>query len=389
MVIRKKNNITTLFLLAVIIRSFILIMAVLIDSQISSFLLVDDLKFNDFANYYLQNSTSIIDETAYNYASINIGGVTSSYLWFWFIAIVTKIFGTTMALRVFNILISSLSVFIIYKLTLLIGNKEKTAYRSAVLYSFLPYSMIFSIFILKDTLLAFLFLILIYLMIKTFKEKKVKPTTLFLMLLIGTSIYYMRSGLIETLVVIVLLFILIHLIFVKKSYFVASLFIFSILALLYIEITNNILDKIDTYLSYGRENTNISFVRIDSISEIYKFPLTYMFALLQPFSLFHKTNTWLGIISYLNISMIPIAVGNVLYLLFHKKNNNYFYYGILILYSGTIILSLGIFRHYFFLLPFSIIFYSSYVTDVSKKLYVYILSICMIFMLVIMYVFIT
>lgn len=95
---------------------------------------------------------------------------------------------------------------------------------------------------------------------------------------------------------------------------------------------------------------------------VYRLPFNYFFATLQPFKLgwYDQTvSTWMWVISMLNITIYPIAIGNFFYI-FHAKKNLLFWLATFGLYIGVISLSLGISRHYLFLLPVEIVNFSLY-----------------------------
>ena len=119
--------------------------------------------------------------------------------------------------------------------------------------------------------------------------------------------------------------------------------------------------KVDHYGGAIGTEGNIASLQIDDIKDIYKLPFTIFFANLQPMTLnlFEMGNRslWLTIIAHLNITMYPIAVGNFAYI-FLKKKDTFFWVSTMIMYSSVIILSLGVFRHYLFLVPLQIINYS-------------------------------
>ena len=111
----------------------------------------------------------------------------------------------------------------------------------------------------------------------------------------------------------------------------------------------------------------------------FRFPISYFFATLQPFKLHYFTMTtsfWLTVISLLNISLYPVAISNFLYV-FERKHNLLIWLTSLIMYALVISLSLGVFRHYLFLLPVELINASLYRQNVTtpKKATVLLLTV--------------
>lgn len=111
----------------------------------------------------------------------------------------------------------------------------------------------------------------------------------------------------------------------------------------------------------------------------FRLPVSYFFATLQPFKLHYfvmTTSFWLTVISLLNISLYPVAISNFLYL-FERKHNLLIWLTSLVMYALVISLSLGIFRHYLFLLPIQIINASLYRQNATtpKKATVFFLTV--------------
>ncbi|MBQ4082553.1 MAG: hypothetical protein IJC55_04575, partial [Clostridia bacterium] len=111
----------------------------------------------------------------------------------------------------------------------------------------------------------------------------------------------------------------------------------------------------------------------------FRLPVSYFFATLQPFKLHYfvmTTSFWLTVISLLNISLYPVAISNFLYL-FERKHNLLIWLTSFVMYALVISLSLGIFRHYLFLLPIQIINASLYRQNATtpKKATVFFLTV--------------
>lgn len=127
--------------------------------------------------------------------------------------------------------------------------------------------------------------------------------------------------------------------------------------------------KIDNYGGYAQMDTTISAIQMSSVTQIYKLPFTYFFASLQPIPLSLFTpeagKMWSQLIYYGNLTMIPVACGNFLYI-FYKKKNSLFWICSAVMYCAVTTLSLGIFRHYLFLLPLEMINYSLYMENATQ-----------------------
>ena len=130
--------------------------------------------------------------------------------------------------------------------------------------------------------------------------------------------------------------------------------------------------KIDDYNAHGvEEAAGLNAIRVTGITDIYKLPLAYAFAMLQPmklelFSLGQDVRPWRLVMSYANITMFPVAVGAWLYM-FVKKHNLFFWLSSFVMFSAVIILSLGVSRHYLFLLPIHMINFALYMEQTHEN----------------------
>ena len=129
--------------------------------------------------------------------------------------------------------------------------------------------------------------------------------------------------------------------------------------------------KFNAYLnaniSSKEANNTISLVTITGIKDLYKLPLTYMFSIIIPIQIGSFSNSWLSVVSNINFIMIPIAVGSLLYIFTKKKRDKIVFYSLLGYYLITIIMSTGIFRHYYSLLPITFIPFSDYIYRARKE----------------------
>ena len=134
--------------------------------------------------------------------------------------------------------------------------------------------------------------------------------------------------------------------------------------------------KLGYYINRHEEtltNTSISFITINSFRDIYKLPFTYLFSMIMPINLFGKIDSWYAIVSNINIIMCPISVGAFLEI-FKRKYDKAVYWGCMILYLVSIIASINIFRHYYSLIPITLMNYSSFRQKVDDKNYILYLS---------------
>lgn len=360
------------FLRALIIRLIMIAIISYLADSVGTTLYVDDGKFEIFIKAYLSLANSPIDINAFNTAGMQIGGIVSTYSWYWIIAVITYFTKSVWTIRFLNAGLSAYTTILIYKLAKNTCS-EKTAILARRIFVYLPYSIISSCFIIKDQLLM---LCVAYIVLQVSLLRKKKKINLVNYLIIGLAlvvIYYSRSGLAELMVMIIFGNLILQLYKDKKlvKFGLCMVMILIIAFILKDKVIATLGEKINVYINYNRIDSTISFIRVDSIMDIYKLPFAYLFALFQPFNVDMPTISWQLILSYANITLIPMAIGNIIYLVFQKKGDRYVYYSMLAIYMGTIILSIGSARHYYFLLPFTIINFADFYNKRSKILSIF------------------
>lgn len=130
--------------------------------------------------------------------------------------------------------------------------------------------------------------------------------------------------------------------------------------------------KLQVYGSHGvDEAVGLNAIRVTGMTDIYNLPLAYAFAMLQPvklelFAIAADTRPWLTVMTYANMTMYPVAVGAWLYM-FSKKHNLFFWLSTFVMYAAVIILSLGVFRHYLFMMPINLINCALYLEKTNEN----------------------
>jgi len=398
---KREFRITSLCWHAFFIRLIIILLIFLLRNYIGTDFMTDvvyhdDVKYSDCGLIYSQTAKSLIDVDAFNSAALSVGynaRSTDMSFWFWFVSIATYITKSTWIIRIINAGFAAYTVKFIYQLAKNMCS-DSCAKLSAKILAFLPYSCIFSCFIFKDQLIM-LCIVYIVLQISKYRQNQRLKFLNILFTVICLAIFrYSRSGLAEVMLIVIAVSILINIFKTKnKNAKIVSAFLFIagfILLFNHMDyIVNTLMEKYYAYVITGRySNATIGIFGINSFTEFYKFPVAYLFALIQPFSLNITLDSWMSIVSYLNITLIPIAIGNLLYLFFTKKGDWYIYWVMLAIYFGAIILSLGIFRHYFFILPFSVINFSDYYNKNRHHILLWINSIFLLAALIVYYYFV-
>lgn len=334
----------------------------------------DDVRYVAGAVYYSQNAKSLIDEEVFTYAFARLDdrtGYSSSFsLWYWFVCIAAYLFQSIFALRVINILFSALTAFYIFKLASILFNNKAAKY-AAIIYSFNPYFLIFPLFLYKDQLIALLTVQLFYFLYSFFTSKKNKFLLFALINLILFS--FLRSGF-----VFILAFAFLALFLVREKrfpkisnfsniFYILVISVVSILFLPFIFVDNLqiILEKLFVYVLERQtsESDTIAMFQISGLSDFYKLPFAFIFALLQPVNLTSQIISISGFVGLINLFGIFLATGNALAFFDKNIRSLNFTWIIHALFVVTLITSLGISRHYYFMLPFYVIFLSAFVVN--------------------------
>ena len=315
----------------------------------------DDVKYIEGAISYEESASSFIDIAAFAQSMAQVGHnsiLNSENGWFAFCAGFMYLFHSQWLLRLVNILFAVFSIFLLYKLALQFFNKE-VATLSAKLLAYLPYPIFFCCFPFKDQFIMMCLLCCLYIIFKYIKSQRLTRLEISLFVLTIFIIHFTRKGL-DALILIVAL---INYFGQFSSIGMGKKIILSgLLAVVIFLVGDVLLDdvsyKMITYLSERDMSGSrlLSLISINSVWDIWKFPLSYSFVLLLPLDFNQPFDSCYGILSNLNFVMAPIAIGSFV-MLFRIRDNKSLFISLLMLYLAVIVMSAMIFRHYFCLLP--------------------------------------
>ncbi len=377
----KSYSIRTICLWAFVVRLISVCIITLFSSQMSLGLMgstyeQDDVRYLAGAELYIESATSIVDFDALFKAfdEVEPWGThdeKSVELWYYIICAGMYLLRSEFLLRLINVLFAVLSVKCIYDICILLYGR-RIAQLASCLYSFLPYPVLFSCFLYKDQFYTLLTVIIIRKSIRCAGHISIYDLMQIIILLIVSMLT--RTGLIVYVLTCVIL-IIIHQGKYKISIGTLLMF-FSLLSIIigyiiYIS-WEDIIYKITYYiLDYYKEGDGIiNYFTIKTPSQLYRYPLAFFFLLIQPLNYKLDLKTWMDIAGLLNIVGIPVALGNFYYFIniFKYRTKSFFYWLLQPFYFFTILTSLGIVRHHYFLLAFSVIFFSIYIYQ-SKRHY--------------------
>lgn len=320
------------------------------------YLVKDDVKYEETVEIYMANATSFFDIRQLSHIS---DGYIAPF-WPWVASIFAYIFKWKYVSRIINIILSVLTIKLVYNITFNISGKNKTALLAAKLMAFLPVTVLSCCFPIKDIFIMFAVFYIFDFFIKLQKGSKLKPYDIIITVLLLVAIYYSRGAVTELLLIFFFAFYMVKYI-KKKNYLIVLAIIGFAIGVFYVfgdAIIASFTTKIEDYGGASANEGNIASLAINGIFDIYKLPFAMFFANLQPIkmNLFTESSLswWHNIMAHSNISIYPVAIANFMYI-FDKKKNVMFWILSFAMYSAVISLSLGVFRHYLFLIPLQMI----------------------------------
>ena len=357
----------TTMLLGFIFRWVVFLMIVnRVFADIDPYFVVDDWKYETLAKTFAKYSKGPLDFDYFDYLTIGF----AEQFWPWVMCFSTKLFNYAYIGRIINIFISTFTIWVIYKLTFEISENIKTALLAARLFAFMPLPVLTCCFPIKDIFLTFTVMYAFYIFVCLQKGNKVSPFRLVLCGALLICTFFTRGAIVELLMIFLAVYFAQKLIGEQK-YIQLVAFSFVVLVLILVfkdRVAASFQTKVDDYGGYAELGNGIRYIKVTGLKDIYKLPLAYGFATLQPITLDYIDGakvSWSSVVAVSNITMYPIAMGNFVYM-FEKKKNLFFWLSSFIMYSAVIILSLGIYRHYLFLLPVQMINFSLFV-EIDKK----------------------
>ncbi len=356
------QNVQVLITRAFIIRIICCITILIVGEDIGQlYIMSDDVMYESLVKNYIQVANYPIDIYA-----LDVIGATGHLQVFWpyVMCFVGYICNYVFAGRFVNVILSTLAVRLIYDLTYLLGKSHSTALQAAKIYAYLPYSFLICCFPLKDIYITVAVLYAFIIFVKFQQNERIGIFQVALTVALLCGLYFARGGVVELLLLFFIAFTLKRCV-ERKQY--GLIFLYTVIGIfvLYKYAGTMLIEafetKIDDYGDYALLDTTISAFQMSSWYQFYKLPFAYFFASFQPIrlSLFSASspNPWMEIISWSNLIIVPVACGNFLYII-KKKHNFLFWLCSTVMYCAVATLSLGIFRHYLFLLPLVMINYA-------------------------------
>jgi len=334
------------------------------------FYLEDDKKYEEMAQLYRAYSDSVWNMRLFDKLT---AGYAATF-WPLVMCIFTKLFDYVCTGRIINVILSTLCIGMTYKLCYEVSGNEKTALLSARLFAYMPFSVLVCCFPIKDIFIMLGTMYAFFIFVRVQNDRKVTVWQYALLAGFLIGILNSRGAVTELLLIFFFVYWLQKTVKAKR-YVAAMLMLIGAAALFVIfrgYLAESFGEKIDTYGNYGAdEAAGLNIIRITGVWDFYKLPITYGFAMLQPmklslFTIGQKIHPWQTVMSYANITMYPIAVGAWAYM-FCKKHNRFFWLSGFVMFAAIISLSLGVSRHYLFMMPIHMINYSLYMSENTKR----------------------
>lgn len=328
----------------------------------------DDYRYEQGAMEYAQTAEHLIDPVAFTssywsvheWVHLDINPFKTTLLWNFYCAIIVKLTHCKYSIRLTCILLSSLSIIVIYKFANRLYD-EFVATRTAYIMAYLPYFVIFSCFPYKDHLIMLLTFTTLYIALKTRLDKRIDKKSVLVYIISFLILFLLRSGL--TVLLVLATLVLAYGQRIKKQMSPKMLLIVVIgiafLIVAFVKSYDDIIFKSTYYLGRKEGLSGLSIASIKSIGDIWKLPITYLYSIISPIDLSAPIESWLAIVQHINIIMTPIAVGAFLYFFIHKDNRDVDFI-LLAIYLVPAVISIGIFRHYYSALPIPIMYAVSF-----------------------------
>lgn len=367
---KEKKYIVQCFLIALFLRGIMVWLIYIFEDKLGPYLYIDDWKYETYAKLYSEIASKAIDINLFNNMDKQMGIVVAQ-LYFRFNAILYYLTSSVFFLRLANIIFSSLTVVPIFLISReLFGKRE--AKIASLIFTLLPYHIMMSAFLFKDILIVLMMSTSLYMILRFYKYGKINMILFFI---VTVPLQWLRTGLPIFLFGVLGLAIFMRYFDKNKitkfiMFFIVSILVIIIMKFVFIDKLELIRSRFKLYMENGRDYSgNINIIRIDSLSEIYKLPLTWIFSTFFPISFRWNASSWYEILGLLNYISIFIGPGYIFYSIFHKKTSTQklFFYPMLALHLLVIIAVINIPRHYYFLHFYMIICSSAYLAKLKGK----------------------
>ena len=118
----------------------------------------------------------------------------TAYTFTWFLSILYRIFGRSpLVLESFGIIISLISVILVFRISFLVSGDVKKSKQSAAIFAFYPTIILYSVIILREVYIVFFILLISLFIVKWLKSNKIKFALVSFLLFV--PLYFLHGGL--------------------------------------------------------------------------------------------------------------------------------------------------------------------------------------------------
>ena len=119
---------------------------------------------------------------------------SKAYTFTWFLSFLYRIFGRSpLLLESFGIIISLISVILVFRISFLVSGDVKKSKQSAAIFAFFPTIILYSVIILREVYIAFFMLLIALFVVKWLKSNQIKFALVSLLLFV--PLYFLHGGL--------------------------------------------------------------------------------------------------------------------------------------------------------------------------------------------------
>jgi hypothetical protein len=119
---------------------------------------------------------------------------SNAYTFTWVLSVLYRIFGRSpLVLESFGIIISLISVILVYRISFLVSGDVKKSKQSAAVFAFFPTVILYSVIILREVYIVFFILLISLFIVKWLKSNKIKFALVSLLLFV--PLYFLHGGL--------------------------------------------------------------------------------------------------------------------------------------------------------------------------------------------------
>jgi hypothetical protein len=119
---------------------------------------------------------------------------SNAYTFTWFLSVLYRILGRSpLLLESFGIIISLISVILVFRISFLVSGDAKKSKQSAAIFAFFPTIILYSVIILREVYIVFFILLISLFIVKWLKSNQIKFALVSLLLFV--PLYFLHGGL--------------------------------------------------------------------------------------------------------------------------------------------------------------------------------------------------